>query len=149
MIVNWCEVTITNASGKATYRNAFITGLDVDADNVVGIVNCGRTRWKIENESFNVLKNHGYNLAHNFGHGSNHLAKTFAAMNLLAFSFHNACDVLEELWQRARKKAGKRTSFFNKFIVICQYYVFATWNELTTSMITGDLPPPQRASAGR
>src|SRR5207248_1356801 len=31
------------------------------------IIACGRARWKIENESFNVLKNHGYELEHNFG----------------------------------------------------------------------------------
>ena len=30
---------------------------------------CARTRWKIENETFNVLKQHGYHLEHSFGHG--------------------------------------------------------------------------------
>ena len=30
---------------------------------------CGWARWKIENETFNVLKNNGYNPEHNFGHG--------------------------------------------------------------------------------
>ena len=29
----------------------------------------GRSRWKIENETFNTLKNQDYHLAHNFGHG--------------------------------------------------------------------------------
>ena len=58
---------------------------------------CGlrAARWKIENESFNVLKNSGYNLARNFGHGNKCLARIFAAMNLPAFAFHTACDCLE------------------------------------------------------
>ena len=29
---------------------------------------------KIENENNNVLKNHGYHLEHNFGHGKAHLS---------------------------------------------------------------------------
>ena len=29
----------------------------------------GRARWKIENETFNTLKNQGYNFEHNYGHG--------------------------------------------------------------------------------
>jgi len=31
----------------------------VTTDNVVEVTACARARWKIENESFNVLKNHG------------------------------------------------------------------------------------------
>ena len=147
MFVNWCEITITNVSGKVTYRNSFVTSLNVDADNVVEIITCGRTRWKIENESFNVLKNHGYNLAHNFGHGKNHLAKTFAALNLLAFSFHSACDVLDELWQRTRKKMGKRTSFFSAIFHACDFFIFDTWIELFDFMLMRKPPASLRASA--
>ena len=33
--------------------------------------------WKIENEGFNTLKNHGYHLKHNFGHGQQHLSEAF------------------------------------------------------------------------
>lgn len=47
-----------------------------------------QVRWKIENETFNVLKNNNYNLEHNFGNDKQHLAMTFAATNLLAFAFH-------------------------------------------------------------
>lgn len=146
--VDWCEVIITNGFGTITYRNSFVTSLTINADNVVEIVACGRTRWKIENESFNVLKNHGYNLAHNFGHGKNHLAKTLAAMNLLAFNFHNVCDVLEDLWQRARKKAGKRTSFFNTIFHTCDIFIFETWQELFDFILLRKPPASLRALAG-
>ena len=51
---------------------------------------CGRARWKIENETFNVLKTNGYNLEHNFGHGKETLASVLVVLNLLAFGFHTA-----------------------------------------------------------
>ena len=51
---------------------------------------CGRARWKIENETFNVLKTNGYNLEHSFGHGKQTLASVLLTLNLLAFAFHTA-----------------------------------------------------------
>lgn len=65
--VNWLEVTSKRPNGKATYRGAFVTSLPVTRDNVAELADCARARWKIENESFNVLKRHGYHLEHNFG----------------------------------------------------------------------------------
>jgi hypothetical protein len=137
--VNWVELTITNKAGTATYRNAFITSLTLDAGNVAQIVACGRCRWKIENESFNVLKNNGYNLEHNFGHGKKNLAQVFACMNLLAFAFHGVCDAIETLWQQARQK-NTRKGFFNDIKTLFRYAVFPTWRVLMESIITGDIP---------
>ena len=96
--VNWIGVTISDANGKVTYPSAFITSLAVSRANIAEIAACARARWKIENETFNVLKNNGYHLEHNSGHSKRHLAMTFAAMNLLAFAFHTVCDCLEGLW---------------------------------------------------
>ncbi len=67
--VNWFEIEIVNAKGDTTYRNSFVTDLPVGPDTVVELAACGRARWKIENETFNVLKTNGYNLEHSFGHG--------------------------------------------------------------------------------
>ena len=49
----------SNASGKLTYRNSFITDLEVGRDNVAELAAGGRARWKIENESLIVLKTKG------------------------------------------------------------------------------------------
>ena len=54
--VNWCELTITSATGKRLYKNAFATDFKISKDNVKQIVAEGRTRWKIENENNNILK---------------------------------------------------------------------------------------------
>jgi hypothetical protein len=41
--------------------------LAITPDTVAELAACGRARWKIENETFNVLKTNGYNLEHNLG----------------------------------------------------------------------------------
>ena len=93
--VNWLEIEIANAQGTVTYRNSFITDLPVHRDNVAELAACGRARWKIENETFNVLKTKGCNLEHNFGHGKRHLASVLATLNLLAFAIHTVCDLAD------------------------------------------------------
>jgi hypothetical protein len=67
--VNWFMIEIINHDGAVTYRNSFITDLPIARDTVAALAAAGRARWKIENETFNVLKTKGYNLEHNFGHG--------------------------------------------------------------------------------
>src|SRR5271157_3178990 len=73
VLVNWIGLEILDAKGAVKYKTAFVTSLPVAKTNVAEIAACGRARWKIENESFNVLKNHGYELEHNFGHGETFL----------------------------------------------------------------------------
>jgi hypothetical protein len=141
LTVNWLRVTIADEKGKVTYDSAFVTSLPLTADNVVEVAACARARWKIENESFNVLKNNGYNLAHNFGHGKKYLARTFAAMNLLAFAFHTACDCLETLWQQAREAVGARARFFQDLHTITAYVLFPSWHGFMITVVTGKAPP--------
>ena len=45
----------------------------------------GHARWKIENETFNTLKNQGYNFEHNYGHGYNNLCSVMTMLMMLAF----------------------------------------------------------------
>ena len=54
--VNWLSIEIFDDKGKRTYRNRFVTDLAVTAATVAELAACGRARWKIENETFNVLK---------------------------------------------------------------------------------------------
>ncbi|GHU81712.1 hypothetical protein FACS189468_4830 [Spirochaetia bacterium] len=78
LLVNYLYVEIENGEkGKITYRNSWITNKAITEDNVKLLVSCARARWKIENEHNNVLKNHGYNLEHNFGHGEQYASEVF------------------------------------------------------------------------
>jgi hypothetical protein len=74
------------------------------------VVACGRTRWKIENEGFNVMKNHGYAFEHNFGHRHRFLAMMLASLNLLAFAWHTATRIDRAALDRrarGRRKANQ------------------------------------------
>jgi hypothetical protein len=66
MTVNWLMIEISDDAGTVTYRNSFITELEVKREHVAEFTAGGRARWKIENETFNVLKTKGYNLEHDF-----------------------------------------------------------------------------------
>ncbi len=149
MLVNWAGVTITDAKGKVTYDSAFVTSLPVTRDTVAELVACARARWKIENESFNVLKSNGYHLEHNFGHGKQNLAMVFAAMNLLAFAMHTVCDCLEQIWIEARTAKRARKRFFEHIRTITAYLVFPDWQTLMQSLIDSKPPPEITAQIAR
>ncbi|GGA86182.1 hypothetical protein GCM10011491_12230 [Brucella endophytica] len=141
--VNWLALTICDAKGKTLYNGTFVTSLPLTRQNIADIAACAcaRARWKIENEGFNVLKNNGYHLEHNFGHGKQNLAMLFAAMNLLAFAMHTACDLIEPLWIKARHAKRARKRFFEHIRTITEYLVFPDWNTLMSTLITSKPPP--------
>ncbi|MCB0628251.1 MAG: transposase [Saprospiraceae bacterium] len=89
-------------------RFSWATSIPLSRRNVEQIMRQGRSRWKIENETFNTLKNQGYNFEHNFGHGSNHLATFMAYMMLLAFLvdqiFQRCNQLFNRIWKAAKTK---------------------------------------------
>ena len=111
--VNWCQLTVTDSAGAVRYRNSFITDWAISEANVAGMVAAGRARWKIENESNNVLKNRGYHLEHNFGHGKKHLSSLLATMNLLAFGLHTLLELVDGSYRLIRATLGRGSGSFN------------------------------------
>jgi len=59
---------------------------------------------------FNVLKNDGYNLEHNFGHGKKTLSNVLVTFNLLAFAFHTAAYLGIIAWKAAVTACGPTTA---------------------------------------
>ena len=74
-----CFVMKTDESGeeKTLYQNSWVTDILVTSENIKTLVRAGRCRWKNENELFNVMKNHGYYMDRNYGHGKKNLAYNF------------------------------------------------------------------------
>ncbi len=142
--VNLLEIQSARPYGTVTCRGSFVTSLAVNRGNVAELAQCARARWKIENETFNVLKRHGYHLEHNFGHGKTTLASVLVALNLLAFALHTACELAESLWHRARLRLGARQRLLEHLRSITAYQVFPTWTALMTLLATGHAPlrPP-------
>lgn len=137
LAVNWCELTITSAGGKRIYKNAFATDFTLSKDNVEQIVADGRARWKIENENNNILKTKGYHLEHNFGHGKKHLSNLLLTLNLLAFLFHSALEMFDELYKCIRDDLPTRKIFFDDIRALTRYMCFNTWEVLLTFMARG------------
>ncbi len=113
--VNGCEITISYPQGKTTEKNACVPDLEITKENSVERVACAR--WNFENEAFNLLKQCGYHLEHNVGHGKKTLSSVRTVLNMYAFALHTANDLIDELWKRAHKNAGTRMRFFE----ICEH----------------------------
>ncbi len=103
-LVNFFQYQIVSKNGKANCKNSWVTDIHVDKNNVVTLVRGGRARWKIENETFNTLKNQGYHIEHNFGHGQQNLSMIFFVLNLLAFYVHQILQLTDWLYQTVRYK---------------------------------------------
>ncbi len=82
--VNMLYYQFTNSKGEVK-TFTWITNIKLTKSNVSKIMKMGRSRWKIENETFNTLKNQGYHFEHNFGHGEKNLCTVFAFLMMLAF----------------------------------------------------------------
>jgi hypothetical protein len=127
--VTYVEVWEHTAKGELLYHNCWITDLDVDAANVAVVVQIGRTRWKIENEQFNVHKNHGYELTHNYGHGQQTLSMVFYLLNLLAYGVHVVLALGDRLYQRCRTQESRR-ELWNALRTLVNAVLVESWHHL-------------------
>jgi hypothetical protein len=129
-----CFVIKKDKSGKekALYRNSWVTDVDVTSENIKTLVRAGRCRWKTENELFNVMKNHGYYMERNYGHGQKNLAFNFYLLTLLAFSFHQIAELTDKQYQACRKKFGSKKHLWEKLRSWIDIIIFDTWEQLLT-----------------
>jgi len=143
--VQWCELTtVHEKTGEILYQNSFITNFAITDQTVVATVRAGRARWKSENENHRTLKQHGYHLEHNFGHGSHYLSMILLILNLLAFLSHTLLDLTDQLYRQIRQALHSRQTFFNDLRALTRYLDFESWSHLLTFMaqqLELDLPP--------
>jgi hypothetical protein len=126
VMVNYFEYWIKE-NGKTAYHNSWVTDLPVDR-NIKELVKIGRCRWKIENETFNTLKNQGYHIEHNYGHGKNHLSFNFFLLNLLAFFMHQIFELTYLPYQQLRKKFGSKRNLWDHLRACLYIVVFPDLN---------------------
>lgn len=84
LLVNFLEYWEIHPDGRQQHFS-WVTDFRLREENVRAIMRGGRARWKIENETFNTLKNQGYQFEHNFGHGKQNLSVVLAMLMMLAF----------------------------------------------------------------
>ncbi len=148
VMVNWCELTIWDvATQQQIYYGAWATDHPVTAETVPEIVASGRSRWKVENEGLNVLKNQGYHFEHNYGHGQQQLSSVLLTLLLLAFLCHTVLGLTCATYQAVRRELGARRTFFNDLRALTRYFYFPSWQRLLMFMYHQlDLPPLAPAS---
>lgn len=132
--VNYFEYWLV-AGGKVTYHNSWVTDFTVNEGNVGELVRIGRCRWKIENETFNTLKNQGYHLEHNFGHGEKHLSMNFFLLNLLAFFMHQIFELTDLLYQECRRAFGSRRNLWDHVRSSTRIVIFPDWETLLKRLL--------------
>jgi Transposase DDE domain len=126
VVVNLLVYAELDAEGKI-HTWAWVTDLTLTAENVKQVARGGRTRWRIENETFNTLKNQGYHFAHNYGHGYEHLGEVFAWLMMLAFLIDQVQQKCNPLFQKAGEKKGSKCALWE-----AMRYLFASFE--VTSM---------------
>ena len=130
-----------NKSEKEERHFSFITDILVTKNNVAKIAEGGRTRWKIENETFNTLKNRGYNLEHNYGHGEKNLTHNFIMSMFLAFLIDQVQELSCYTFKKLIEKLEQKTRLWNKLASGFEWLVFTDWDQFYYRLYYGVMPP--------
>jgi hypothetical protein len=120
---------------KEEKRFVWITDIALHHKRVEHIAKGGRARWKIENETFNTLKNQGYQFEHNFGHGNRHLSTVFAYLMFLAFLIDQVQQFCCKYFKAALKRWGSRIALWQKIRGMFLHYFVDCWEDLYTAII--------------
>jgi len=134
VLVNFLEYMQTDPKGKEILFS-WVTNIHITQANVFELMKGGRSRWKIENETFNTLKNLGYNFEHNYGHGKKYLSTIFCILMLLSFLIDQVQGIACNLFQSVKKQAGSFRTLWEKTRVLFEYAELASWEYLYRFMI--------------
>lgn len=141
----WEEVNWTNSKGEQQqerYHCAWVTDLSCKGlRHAKHLVKGARSRWKVENEGHNTLKNQGYNLEHNYGHGKTHLAENFILLMLLAFLVDQIQLMGCRLFAKIMEVVKRKTRVWKELRSIYCMFKLQSWTHLLTvafQMITGE-----------
>jgi hypothetical protein len=116
---------------------SWVTDLRVSKRNVYHLMRGGRARWKIENETFNTLKNQGYNFEHNYGHGTQNLSVVFATLMMLAFLVDQTQQLCCALFQAVWAKLGSKRRLWERMRALFYDYAFASMHQLFEALLYG------------
>jgi hypothetical protein len=116
---------------------SWVTDLRVSKRNVYQLMRGGRARWKIENETFNTLKNQGYHFEHNYGHGEQNLSVVFATLMMLAFLVDQAQQLCCALFQAVWAKLGSKRLLWERMRAVFYTYALSSMRQLFEALFYG------------
>jgi hypothetical protein len=135
VLVNFVEYW--EITEKKTQHFCWVTDITVTDRNVFQIMRGGRARWKIENETFNTLKNQGYHFEHNFGHGQQNLSVVFAMLMMLAFLVDQTLELACRLFQAVLTKEGSRRSLWDHVRALFYSLPFGSMEDIYRALLYG------------
>jgi Transposase DDE domain len=133
--VNWLCYNEYGADGCDKKRFSWVTDLEITRGNARHLVRGGRSRWKIENETFNTLKNQGYHYEHNYGHGRQNLSVVFSMLMMLAFLVDQVQQLCCPLFQAVLRKAGSKRELWEKLRSHFWHFTFHSIQHLYQVML--------------
>jgi hypothetical protein len=136
--VNILEYRQTDPKGKEL-NFSWVTNILLSKTNVEKIAKAGRARWKIENETFNTLKNLGYNFEHNYGHGKKYLSTVLCLLMMLAFLIDQVQEICCSLFQRCKKFSRTYYNLWGSMQTLFKYVRLNTWENFYL-MIVKEIP---------
>jgi Transposase DDE domain len=116
---------------------SWVTDLRVNQGTVYQLMRGGRARWRIENETFNTLKNQGYHFQHNFGHGYQHLSVVFALLLMLAFLVDQVQQLCCTLFQAVWAKLGSKRRLWKRMRALFYDYALDSMRHLFEALFYG------------
>jgi len=147
----WETTTWVDPKGRAkeeTVHFSWVTDFEINDDNIMQLMRGGRARWKIENETFNTLKNQGYEFEHNFGHGNKYLSTVFGYLMFLSFLFDQISQIGCKTFQTALKRRKRKKYFWERLrsLFILSYDLEVTFNGWI-DFLERSIGPPKRSTS--
>jgi hypothetical protein len=124
-------------AGDQVQHFSWVTDLHLTKGTVYQIMRGGRARWRIENETFNTLKNQGYHFEHNFGHGYQHLSVVFAILMMVAFLVDQVQQLCCPLFQAVWAKLGSKRRLWEKMRALFYTYALRSMQHLFEALLYG------------
>jgi hypothetical protein len=119
----------------------WVTDLELTVANAPLVARAGRARWRIENETFNTLKNQGYHFEHNYGHGEENLAVVMALLMMLAFLIDQVQQRCNKLFQQAWAKAGPKSALWEAIRHLFYSFKVSSMQEIYQAIADGYVRP--------
>jgi hypothetical protein len=121
---------------------SWVTDLSLTVNNVERIMLAARCRWRIENETFNTLKNQGYHFEHNYGHGNNQLCVVLALLMMLAFGIDQVQQKTNPLFRQAWEKKGAKCALWEAMRNLFACFEVASMRQIYEAIAFGHERPP-------
>jgi hypothetical protein len=135
LLVNVLQYMELGPDGEPTKRFTWVTDLKITKGNALHLVRGGRARWKIENETFNTLKNQGYHFEHNYGHGKQNLSVVFAMLMMLAFLVNQVEQLCCPLFRAVLHKFRTKRALWDNLRSHFRHFTFTSMHHLYQVML--------------